>query len=80
MSKAQERQDRLQLDLAKMQSRDQIERKRIDTNALKEEDKIEAQVFADILKAAIDEKKIDVKQVEEGMKIAMEAIRSGETS
>jgi len=80
MSKAQERQDRLQLDLAKMQSRDQIERKRIDTNALKEEDKIEAQVFAEILQAALEEKKLDSKQIEEGMKIAMEAIKAGETS
>lgn len=74
-SKAQEREGRLQLDIAKAQSRDKIERERIQTNATKAEDELEAQVFSDVLKAAVEEKKIDAKQVQEGVKIGMEAIK-----
>jgi len=74
-SKAQEREARLQLDIAKAQSRDQIERERIQTNAMKAEDELEAQVFSDVLKASVEDKKIDAKQIQEGVKIGMEAVK-----
>ena len=74
-SKAQEREARLQLDIAKAQSRDQIERERIQTNATKAEDELEAQVFSDVLKASVEDKKIDAKQIQEGVKIGMEAVK-----
>ena len=75
MSRVQERQARLQLDSAKAQARDSIERERIETNALKEEDKLEAQVFSDVLKAATEEKEIDSRQILEGTKIGLDIIK-----
>ena len=74
-SRAQERQARLQLDMEKARSRDSVERERIEVNAVKAEDKIEADVFSEILKAETSEKEIQSRDVLEGTKMALDLIK-----
>ena len=74
-SRAQERQARLQLDMEKARSRDSVERERIEVNAVKAEDKIEADVFSEILKAETSDKEIQSRDVLEGTKMALDLIK-----
>jgi hypothetical protein len=75
-SRAQERQARLQLDMDKAKSRDGIERERIEVNSIKAEDKIEADVFTEILKAQTSESEIESRDVLEGTRMALDLIKA----
>jgi len=75
-SRAQEREARLQLDVEKAKSRDGIERERIETNAIKAEDRIEADIFTEVLKADTAENEIESRGVLEGTRMALDLIKA----
>ena len=74
-SRAQEREARLQLDMEKARSRDSVERERIEVNAVKAEDRIEADIFTEVLKAETAENEIETKSVLEGTRMALDLIK-----
>ena len=74
-SRAQEREARLQLDMEKARSRDSVERERIEVNSIKAEDRIEADVFTEVLKAETAENEIEAKSVLEGTRMALDLIK-----
>ena len=62
--------------MEKAKSRDGIERERIETNAIKAEDRIEADIFTEVLKADTAENEIESRGVLEGTRMALDLIKA----